>query len=111
MRSPIEVVLLSSFMCRSLAKCRKKSKLVVFGKFVAIPWLRRIIGDGRGPLARHFGDMRKKSDLPSKTCPVCQRPFSWRKKWARHWDEVVYCSERCRRERGKAQSRLSVSRL
>ncbi|MBQ0738871.1 DUF2256 domain-containing protein [Aquimarina celericrescens] len=22
----------------------------------------------------------KKSELPTKICPVCQRPFSWRKK-------------------------------
>ncbi|MDP5325456.1 MAG: DUF2256 domain-containing protein [Litorivicinaceae bacterium] len=38
----------------------------------------------------------KKSDLPEKTCPVCQRPFAWRKKWAKDWDHVVYCSKRCR---------------
>ncbi|UTA52025.1 DUF2256 domain-containing protein [Deinococcus radiodurans] len=25
-------------------------------------------------------------------------PFSWRKKWERDWDNVRYCSERCRRE-------------
>lgn len=42
--------------------------------------------------------MRKKADLPTKTCPVCARPFAWRKKWARVWHEVKYCSERCRRE-------------
>ncbi|EGQ7741428.1 DUF2256 domain-containing protein, partial [Vibrio parahaemolyticus] len=23
-----------------------------------------------------------KSHLPTKLCPVCERPFSWRKKWA-----------------------------
>ena len=40
--------------------------------------------------------MRAKSDLPQKMCPVCQRPFVWRKKWARDWDNVVYCSDRCR---------------
>lgn len=39
-----------------------------------------------------------KPHLPSKTCPVCQRPFNWRKKWARVWSEVKYCSERCKRE-------------
>ena len=39
----------------------------------------------------------KKGDLPTKTCPACHRPFAWRKKWARDWDRVVYCSERCRR--------------
>ncbi|WP_349631918.1 DUF2256 domain-containing protein [Spongiibacter taiwanensis] len=37
----------------------------------------------------------KKLNLPEKTCPVCQRPFAWRKKWARNWDTVVYCSKRC----------------
>lgn len=41
--------------------------------------------------------MRKKADLPQKTCPVCRRPFTWRKKWAKDWAEVRYCSERCRR--------------
>ncbi|MEM8827113.1 MAG: DUF2256 domain-containing protein [Pseudomonadota bacterium] len=40
---------------------------------------------------------REKADLPTKTCPVCDRPFSWRKKWARDWDSVIYCSEQCRR--------------
>lgn len=38
-----------------------------------------------------------KTNLPEKTCPVCQRPFAWRKKWARDWDAVVYCSDRCRK--------------
>ncbi|MEM1260828.1 MAG: DUF2256 domain-containing protein [Pseudomonadota bacterium] len=40
----------------------------------------------------------KKSELPTKICPVCERPFAWRKKWARDWDNVRYCSERCRRQ-------------
>ena len=38
-----------------------------------------------------------KSELPEKTCAVCGKPFSWRKKWERVWDGVKYCSERCRR--------------
>jgi len=41
--------------------------------------------------------MKKKSDLPSKTCATCGLPFTWRKKWASVWDEVKYCSERCKR--------------
>jgi hypothetical protein len=41
----------------------------------------------------------RKGDLPQKPCQGCGRPFAWRKKWARVWDEVKYCSERCRRER------------
>lgn len=39
--------------------------------------------------------MRLKSDLPTKTCLACGRPFAWRKKWARSWDAVKYCSKRC----------------
>ncbi len=40
---------------------------------------------------------RKKADLPSKVCPICERSFTWRKKWTKDWDQVRYCSERCRR--------------
>ncbi|MCX6167495.1 MAG: DUF2256 domain-containing protein [Sphingobacteriales bacterium] len=36
--------------------------------------------------------------LPVKTCTVCQKPYTWRKKWAKNWDLVKYCSERCRKE-------------
>ncbi|WP_081607967.1 DUF2256 domain-containing protein [Methylomonas sp. MK1] len=43
--------------------------------------------------------MHQKALLPAKTCVVCGRPFVWRKKWARNWDAVKYCSERCRRQR------------
>jgi hypothetical protein len=43
---------------------------------------------------------RAKADLPQKTCVTCGRPFTWRKKWARDWDSVRYCSERCRRGKG-----------
>mgnify|MGYP006274546867 CR=1 FL=1 len=38
----------------------------------------------------------KKADLPTKTCAACGRPFTWRKKWAKDWDNVRYCSKRCR---------------
>jgi hypothetical protein len=47
--------------------------------------------------------MKKKSDLPTKVCPVCGLPFSWRKKWEKNWANVVYCSERCRRNKNKAK--------
>ncbi|WP_430538407.1 DUF2256 domain-containing protein [Hoeflea alexandrii] len=42
--------------------------------------------------------MIAKPDLAQKTCVQCHRPFTWRKKWARTWEEVKYCSERCRTE-------------
>ena len=37
--------------------------------------------------------MIKKENLPSKICIICKRPFAWRKKWKKVWDEVKYCSE------------------
>ncbi|MGQ9480645.1 DUF2256 domain-containing protein [Chloroflexus sp.] len=47
---------------------------------------------------------KRKGQLPTKICTVCGRPFEWRKKWARCWDEVRYCSERCRRESRRSQA-------
>jgi hypothetical protein len=38
----------------------------------------------------------KKQDLPAKICATCGRPFTWRKKWEAVWEDVKYCSERCR---------------
>ncbi|TAG69997.1 MAG: DUF2256 domain-containing protein, partial [Runella slithyformis] len=32
--------------------------------------------------------MRKKSDLPTKICATCAKPFAWRKKWEKVWEEV-----------------------
>ena len=43
----------------------------------------------------------KKQNLPEKLCDACKRPFSWRKKWARNWDDVKYCSDRCRNNKNK----------
>lgn len=45
---------------------------------------------------------RKKSDLPTKVCATCGFPFTWRKKWEKVWAEVKYCSDRCRKAKGKA---------
>ncbi|KAI2496484.1 hypothetical protein MHU86_18025 [Fragilaria crotonensis] len=41
----------------------------------------------------------KKEHLPSKVCVVCERPFTWRKKWERCWDEVTTCSKSCNAKR------------
>lgn len=38
----------------------------------------------------------------SKTCAACGRSFAWRRRWARCWDEVRYCSDRCRRHKPSA---------
>ncbi|RPE65076.1 hypothetical protein EDC62_2202 [Tibeticola sediminis] len=39
-----------------------------------------------------------KASLPSKPCAVCGRPMSWRRAWAKNWEQVRYCSEACRRQ-------------
>ena len=46
---------------------------------------------------RRSGKTVAKRDLPQKDCAACGLPFSWRKKWARDWDQVRYCSDRCRK--------------
>ncbi|MFL2873743.1 MAG: DUF2256 domain-containing protein [Pseudohongiellaceae bacterium] len=33
----------------------------------------------------------------SKNCRTCGKAFTWRKKWRRDWENVRYCSERCKR--------------
>ncbi|WP_084709115.1 DUF2256 domain-containing protein [Aequorivita vladivostokensis] len=43
--------------------------------------------------------MKKKADLPQKICPICRRPFTWRKKWERDWENVVYCSKKCQKNK------------
>ena len=36
--------------------------------------------------------------IPStKTCAACGRRIEWRRKWARDWEQVRYCSAGCRR--------------
>jgi hypothetical protein len=44
-----------------------------------------------------------KTDLPEKVCAACGRAFHWRKKWARDWDSVRYCSDACRTGRRDRQ--------
>jgi hypothetical protein len=45
---------------------------------------------------KSYGGGKNPSQRPSKICPVCQRPFAWRKAWRNNWENVVYCSDRCR---------------
>lgn len=44
----------------------------------------------------------KKQHLPKKPCAHCGREFAWRKKWAKVWEEVKYCSDACRSARNKS---------
>lgn len=47
--------------------------------------------------------MHHNINLPEKICLHCGRPYRWRKKWAKAWEQVKYCSERCRRQRRAIQ--------
>ena len=40
-----------------------------------------------------------KTNLPQKTCIGCGLPFTWRKKWERDWNNVKYCSKKCKRKK------------
>lgn len=50
--------------------------------------------------AHPTGFKGNKQHLPSKPCLACGRPMSWRRSWAKNWEQVRWCSEACRR--GKA---------
>lgn len=52
----------------------------------------------------------RKPHLPEKDCSVCGRPFSWRKKWADDWENVLYCSQRCRRNKNNRAYRAQFNR-
>ncbi|HQT39759.1 MAG TPA: DUF2256 domain-containing protein [Acidocella sp.] len=48
----------------------------------------------------------KKAALPEKICVACGRPFAWRRKWAKNWAEVKYCSDACRTGKREAARKL-----
>lgn len=49
--------------------------------------------------------------LPEKPCAVCGRRITWRKKWAASWDEVRYCSDACRRAKGRDRDVMETTIL
>lgn len=52
----------------------------------------------------------KKEHLPQKLCIVCMRPFTWRKKWAKVWEQVKYCSKKCQKNKDVLHS-IDMDRL
>jgi hypothetical protein len=50
----------------------------------------------RLPLKQVQSFKGNKASLPQKNCMVCGRVMTWRKSWAKNWDAVKFCSERCR---------------
>ena len=68
--------------------------------------VRESLSWARLPLRAEWGArtlMPHHENRPTKLSPVCGRPFQWRKKWKIVWDEVKYCSERCRGQRSYTQ--------
>ncbi|MCP4191346.1 MAG: DUF2256 domain-containing protein [Planctomycetaceae bacterium] len=49
----------------------------------------------------------KDKGVPTKICIVCHRPFSWRRKWARCWQQVRFCSDRCRKMKRRVSQDLA----
>jgi len=35
-------------------------------------------------------------EFAPKVCAACGRTMEWRKSWAKNWDAVKFCSDRCR---------------
>jgi hypothetical protein len=53
--------------------------------------------------------LHKKLNLETKVCQNCSRPFAWRKKWERVWDEVRFCSKKCKAESKKINLLLELN--
>ena len=48
---------------------------------------------------------------PPKPCAACGREITWRKKWARDWANVKYCSDACRRDAKSSAKRDEAAAL
>ncbi|MCH2159825.1 MAG: DUF2256 domain-containing protein [Oleiphilaceae bacterium] len=42
---------------------------------------------------------------------MCQRPFTWRKKWERDWEQVKYCSKRCSSEAKRQKNKPNTASI
>ncbi|NBP05993.1 MAG: DUF2256 domain-containing protein [Bacteroidetes bacterium] len=49
-----------------------------------------------------------KQKTAPKICAVCQRPFDWRKKWADCWEDVKYCSDKCRMQKASKSKMAKI---
>ncbi len=52
-----------------------------------------------------------KNNLSEKVCSSCGRSFSFRKKWEKTWDQVIYCSDECRKNKNKYDYRDQILEL
>jgi len=46
-----------------------------------------------------------------KICASCGRKISFRKKWQKNWDEIKYCSDRCRKNKVDDDYELKILEL
>lgn len=54
----------------------------------------------------------KNSSTPGpKSCESCGREIEYRKKWARDWDNVKYCSDECRSNKKRFDFRDAILSL
>ena len=52
------------------------------------------------------------ADRAPRSCASCGRRIEWRRRWARVWHEIRYCSDACRRSRpGETDRRLEAAIL
>ena len=93
LRMPIsKFLLLITFLSSSKIKASFLTQKRLFQKSSTILFGKR----GQGKVEK---ERVKKTDLPEKICCVCGRPFTWRKKWERSWDEITTCSKACNGKR------------
>jgi len=57
-----------------------------------IPWKSQ-------PVPQKSSFKGNKQSLPSKPCKTCGRDMTWRKVWAKNWEQVLYCSDACRKNK------------
>ncbi|MGY8772964.1 MAG: DUF2256 domain-containing protein [Gammaproteobacteria bacterium] len=53
----------------------------------------------------------RKINLPKKICYYCKKQFAWRKKWERAWEEIKFCSLKCKSESKKNCATLELHLL
>ena len=54
-------------------------------------------------------DRGVKKEVKNCAHQPCGKPFTWRKKWATDWDNVLYCSDKCKKEASTLRGRSSSS--
>ena len=64
-----------------------------------LPHVPRKIPAGHGVTPHQAGFRGNKAALPSKPCAGCGLMMTWRRRWAKNWGEVKYCSDACRRKK------------